>query len=195
MAVSVVDLLEMIEIDEHQRKFVVVALRAINFGFENESHVPRVVQRRAIIGDRQLVDALDVARIFERDGGEIRQRFEQFQIARIESVRADAIDQLDDAEAGVAKFYRHGDDGLRLHLGLFVDLAEKARVFRGVGHDDGFAVLRHPAGDSLPDLDAHIFQRLGSLADGQLEIEFLLGFVEQQQRPIFRAAETRRFFP
>ena len=184
VAVGVVDLLEVIEVDEHERKFVVVALRTVDFGFENEAHVARVVERRAIVGDGQFVDALDVARIFERDGSEIGQRFEQFQVARIEAVGADAIDQLDDAEAGVAKFDRHGDDRLRFHLGLFVDLAEEARVFGGVGHDDSFAVLRDPPGDALADLDAHIFQRLGCFADRQLKIKFLGGFVEKQQRPV-----------
>ena len=45
MAVRVVDLLEVIEIDEHQREFVVVALRTVDFRLQDETHVPRVVQR------------------------------------------------------------------------------------------------------------------------------------------------------
>ncbi len=139
----------------------------------------RVVERRAIVGNGQLMDAFDVARIFERDGGEVRQRFQQFQIARIESIRTDAIDKFDDAQAGVAKFHRHGHDRLRFCLGLFVDLAEKASVFGSIGHDNRFAVLRDPARDALADLDANVFQRLRSLANCQLKVEFLRIFVEE----------------
>ena len=76
MAVSVVHLFEVIKIDENQRKFVVVALRSIDFRIENEAHVPRVVERRAIIGNGQFVNALYVPRIFERDRGKIGKRFE-----------------------------------------------------------------------------------------------------------------------
>ena len=72
-------------------------------------------------------------------------------------------------------------------LKLLIDLAEEARVFRGIGHHHGFAVLGHPAGNSLPDLDAHVFQRRGGFPDRQLEIQFLLGLIEEQQRPVFRA--------
>ncbi len=73
MPVSIVNLLEVIEVDEYQGEFVVVALRAINFGIQNKTHVPRVVQRGAVIGDGQLVDALHVPRIFQRNRGEVRQ--------------------------------------------------------------------------------------------------------------------------
>jgi len=54
-------------------------------------------------------------------------------------------------------------------------------------------VLRHPPGDSLPHLHAHIFQRLRSLADRQLKIQFLLRFIEQQQRPVVRAQKFVNF--
>ena len=109
-----------------------------------------------------------------------------FKIPRIESFRAHAVDQFDDAQAGVAEFTGHGHDRPRLHLGFFVDLAEEARVLGGVRHDHHFAVLRHPAGDALAELDAHIFQRLRSFSDRQLKIKFLLGFIQQQQRPVIR---------
>ena len=99
----------------------------------------------AIVGDGQLVNAFYVPRILQRDGGKVGKRFEQFQVAWIEAFRTDAIDQFDDAEAGVAKFNRHGDDGLRFRFRLFVDLGEEARVFGGVRNDYGFAVLARPS--------------------------------------------------
>src|SRR4029077_8862362 len=91
------------------------------------------------------------------------------------------------AEASVAKFNGHGYDGAGLHLGFFVDLAEEARFLRGVGNDHHFAVLRHPAANSLAEFNAHILECLRGFAYRQLEIEFLLGFVEQQERPVLRA--------
>src|SRR4029077_20930468 len=51
----------------------------------------------------------------------------------------------------------------------------------------------HPASDSLPHLDANVFQRLGGLANRQFEIEFLLGLIQQEQRPIVRAQELVDF--
>ena len=94
----------------------------------------------------------------------------------------------------VAVAHRHGHDRARLHFCLFVDLGEKPRVLAHVGHDHGFVVLRHPAGDSLPHLDAHVLQRLRALADRQLEIQLLLGFIDEQQRPGVRAQKLVDFF-
>src|SRR4029077_1025923 len=45
----------------------------------------------------------------------------------------------------------------------------------------------HPAANSLAELNAHILECLRGFAYRQLEIEFLLGFVEQQERPVLRA--------
>src|SRR6266849_9114721 len=113
MSVRVVHLLEMIEIDKNDRKLVIVPLRAVDFRLQDEAHVPRVVQRGAVVLDGQLVNSLDVAGILERDGGKIRERFEQFQVPRIEALGPDAIDQLDYAQTGIAKLYGHRNDGLR----------------------------------------------------------------------------------
>ncbi len=94
----------------------------------------------------------------------------------------------------IAVAHRHGDDRARLHLRLFVDLGEKPRVLAHVRHDHGFVVLRHPAGNSLPHLDAHVLQRLRALAHGQLEIQFLLRLIDKQQRPGVRPQKLVDFF-
>src|SRR5216684_2134423 len=177
----VVHLLEMVQVDEYDREFVVVALRAVNLRLQDEAHVPRVIKRSAIVGDGQLVNFLNVSRVFQRNRGEVRKRFEQLQVARIESVRPHAIDQLDDSQASIAKSYRHRDDRLRLRLGLFVHLREKPRVLRGVRYNNSFTVLRDPAGNSLPNLDAHVLQRLRGLPHRQLKVELLFGLIQQQQ--------------
>ena len=194
VAVRVVDALEVVEVDEHQRKFVAVALRAVNLRLQNEIHVPRVVQAGAVVGDGQFVNALDVARVFERDGREIRQRLEQRQIALLKSFAPTQLissitpRQWSRKRTGTATIER-------VSILVFSSTLEKNRVsWLTSGTITASSCLRHPAGDSLPHLDAHVLQRLRALADGQLEIEFLLGFVHQQQRPGVRTQKLVDFF-
>ncbi len=174
VAVCVVHILEVIEIDEDERKLEGVAVRAVDLGIEHEIQMARVVEAGAIVGDRQFVDALDVARVFDGDGGVIGERFEQREVALAETFRADAIDQLDDAEALVAEAHGHGDDRTRFHFRLLVHLREETRIFRRVRDDDDFAGLRDPAGKSLTQFDAHVFQSFRAFARGDLEIELAL---------------------
>src|SRR5215510_5198838 len=119
MPMSVVDLLEMIEIDEDDGELVVVALRPVNLRLQNETHMPRVVEGRAVIRDRQLVDALDVTGVFQSDGGKVGKRFEELQVAGIKSLRPHAVDQLDDAKTGITKLDRDRDNRLSLRFGFF----------------------------------------------------------------------------
>ena len=194
MTVGVVDLLEVVEIDEDDGELVVVALRAVDFCIEDEAHVTGVVERGAIVLDGQFVDAFDVARIFERDGGEVGKGFEKLEVAWIEAVWADAVDEFDDAEASVAEIDGDGDDGAGLHFCFFVDLAEEAGVLGSIRDNDDFTVLGDPTGNSLPHFDADIFQGLGSFADGEFKIEFLLCLVEEEEGPVVRAKELVDLF-
>jgi hypothetical protein len=45
----------------------------------------------------------------------------------------------------------------------------------------------------LAHLDANVFQGLGGLAYCQLEVEFLLGLIQQEQRPVVRAEKLVDF--
>ena len=81
MALRVVHLLEMIQVNEDERKLVSVPLGTVNLRLEDETHVTRVVKRRAIVCDGQFVNALYVTRIFKRDCRKVRERFEQLQIS------------------------------------------------------------------------------------------------------------------
>src|ERR1700741_1578447 len=184
MPMGVVYLFKVVQIDENNGKFVVVALLTIDFRVEDESHVAGVVERGAIILDGQLVNALDVAGILEGNRGKVRKRFEEFQVSRIETLRADAINEFNHAQAGVPEFYRHGDNRARLHFGLLVHFAEEASVLGGIRYDNYFAVLRDPASNSLPQFDPNIFEGLRSFSHGQFEIQFLLGFIEEKKGPV-----------
>src|SRR5437899_8653537 len=103
MPMRVVDLLEVIEVDEHDGELIVVTLGAVNLRLQDETHMPRVVEGGAVIGDGEFMNALDVAGILKSDGRKIRKRFQKFEVTRVEAVRPHAVDQLNDAEAGVAK--------------------------------------------------------------------------------------------
>src|SRR5580692_11212115 len=172
MSVCIVHLLEMIKIDEYQRELIIVALRAVDFRLEDSLHVPGIL---------------------ECDGCKVGKSLEKLQVALVKTFRAEAIDQLNDPEAGVAEFNRDGNDRLRFGLGLLVYLREETSVLRSVRHDHGLAVLRHPAGNSLAHLNAYVFERLGSLAHSQFEVEFLFFFIEQQKRPVVRAQKLVYF--
>src|SRR5579862_711059 len=160
VALGIIDLLEMIKVNEDEREFVVVALGTVDLGFENEAHVAGVIERGAVVGDGEFVNAFYVACVLESDGGEVRESFQELEVARIEAFGADAVNEFNDAEAGIAESDRDGDDGAGFGLGLFVHLAEEAGVLGGVGNHDRFAVSGNPASNTLPHLDTDIFEGL-----------------------------------
>ena len=69
MAVGVVDLLEVVEVNKDHRKFVVVPRRAIDLGLQNFIEMAGVVEAGAIVGDGEFLNLLDGARVFNGDGG------------------------------------------------------------------------------------------------------------------------------
>ena len=112
----------------------------------------------------------------------------------VETLGADAIDQLDDAEASVAKSHGHGHDRLRFHLRLFVDLAKRSECpSRCPATTTVSPCCATQPAIPCPILMRTSFRRLGGLADGQFEVEFLLGLIQQQQRPVVRAQKLVDF--
>src|SRR5206468_11642603 len=101
VSMRIVNLFKMVQVDENDREFVVVALRAVNLRLKNKDHVSRVIERRAIVGDGWLVNLLNVPRIFEGNRLRIRKRLQQRQVARIECSRTRAITQFANPAAGV----------------------------------------------------------------------------------------------
>src|SRR5271166_6142642 len=68
VAVRIVNVLEMIEVDEDQGKLERIAMRAVDFRVEHEIQMTRVVERGAIVRNRELVNPLDVPGILDGDG-------------------------------------------------------------------------------------------------------------------------------
>ena len=156
MPMGVVYSLEMIQIEKHQREFVSITLRAIDFGLQNKVQMPRIVKIRAVVRYGQFMNTLHMPRILQRDGSEVRQCLQERQIAITEAIHIHAVDQLDYAQAVISKTHRNGHNGPCLHLGFLVHFAEKPRVLANVGNDDGLLVLRHPARNALADFNAHV---------------------------------------
>src|ERR1700722_7647737 len=95
VAVGVVDILEMVEVDKNQRKLKSVPMRTIYFGVQHEIQAPGVVERGAIVGDGEFVNSLNVTRVFYGDCGVVRKSFQERQISLAESFGPDTINQLD----------------------------------------------------------------------------------------------------
>ena len=77
MPVRVIDLLEMIEINEHNGKLISETSRAVNLGLQRLIKMPRVVEAGAVVGDGQFLNLLHRTRIFNRDGGIVAQRLQK----------------------------------------------------------------------------------------------------------------------
>src|SRR2546430_12136859 len=78
--VRIVHLLEMVQVDENNREFVVVALGTVDLRLEDEAHVPRIIKRRTVVGDGQLVNFLYVPRVLSSNCRKGSKRFEQLQV-------------------------------------------------------------------------------------------------------------------
>src|ERR1700757_2205079 len=86
----------------------------------------------------------------------------------------------------VAEAHGNGDDRARFHFRAFVNLREETRIFRRIGDDDDFAGLRDPAGESLAEFDADIFESFSTYAGSDLKIELTFVHVHEQKRPGIR---------
>ena len=156
MSVHIVDLLEMVEVNEDDGKFVAVTIGAIDFRVEDEVEMPGVVKRGAVIGDGELVDALHVTGVFQRDGGIVRQALEDGNIFRAEAGFAEGVDEFDDPQHVIMRLDGHADDRARLGVRQLIHLGREARIIAGIFHQHGLAVLSHPPRHSLTELQANI---------------------------------------
>src|SRR5690348_10161439 len=107
---SVIHALEVVEVDEDYRELVAIAMGAVNLRVEHEIKMARIIERGAIVRDREFMDALHVARILDGNRRIIRERFKQRQLTRAEALIAHAVDQLNHAQALVAEADGHGNN-------------------------------------------------------------------------------------
>jgi len=67
VAMRIVDLLEVVEVNEYDSELVVVSRLAINFRFQRLVQMTRVVQPGHVIGDRQFLNSFKGSRILDRN--------------------------------------------------------------------------------------------------------------------------------
>src|SRR5215469_3677731 len=77
VSVSVVHLLEVIEVNEQYAELISKAVGAIDLGFQRFVEVAGVVEAGAVVGDRQFLNLLDRARIIYGDGGVVAKGMEK----------------------------------------------------------------------------------------------------------------------
>src|SRR5207247_365449 len=122
---AVVYRLEIIKVDEDQRKLVVVAGGAIDFSLQYRVQVPAVIELGAVVRDGQLVDTLHVSGILDRDGGIIRQCLQTEQVIFAEAKLSDVVDQLDHAENSIPATHRDANHGAGLEFRQFIQPLRK----------------------------------------------------------------------
>ena len=123
VAVGVVDLLEVVEVDEQQAELVAaIGCRDRDLFVQQGVEVARVEEAGAVVGDGELVDQLDRARVLDGDGGVVAENAEEGDGVLAHQVEL-AVEELDDAESLVSGADRDAGDGLDVQLGM---CAEKA---------------------------------------------------------------------
>ena len=140
-----------------------------------------VEEAGAIVGDAELLDVGDVARILNGDGRMVGENVKEGDgvVGHLVGAR---IENLDDAVGAFAAAQGHGNDGAHPALPggkLIFD----ARIVLGFRNDERLAVLGHPAGHALADFDAQVAEHGLLAAGGNGVVEFLGRFVEHQQGP------------
>ena len=92
------------------------------------------------------------------------------------------------------RFDGYADDGARLRMRQLIHLGSEARIIGGVLNQQGLAVLSHPTGHTLAQLQANIPELFRAGADGNLEIQLLRVLIQHQQRPGIRLEQIAYFF-
>src|SRR5580765_6079956 len=189
----IVHLLEVVKIDEQYAELIAETRGTVNFRLERLVKMARVVQARAVVGDRQFLNLFDGARVLDRDGSVVAQGLQEENFLVAESLHVD-VDQLNHAQHAVLGVQRDADDGARFPLCDFIDALGETSVGVNVGYDQLLAVFRNPAGNAFADFQANVFECLGGIAHGDSEIELVVLLVDHQQRPGFRMEVFRHLF-
>ena len=145
VAVAVVDLLEVVEVEEEDAELVAEAGGAVDLGLDGVVEVARVVKSGAVIGDGEFLDLFDGAGVVDGDGGVVGQGLQEHELIVAEAGHID-VDELDDAEDFVLGGERDAEDGAGLAAGQLVDAGGETLVLGDIGDDEGLPCwATHPA--------------------------------------------------
>src|SRR6266702_921858 len=193
VAVGVVYLLEMVEVDEQHREFVSESRRAINLRLQCLIEMARIVEPGAIISDGQFLDFFDRTRVFNRNRRIVAQRLQEERLLIAEVFHV-YVYELNYAQHPQFRSQRNANDGLGLPLRHFVNPFRKALVGSDVRNDQLFAILRDVACNSFADSQPDILQSLGCRSHGNGEVQFLLIVIHHEQRPSVGTEVFRHLF-
>ena len=119
--------------------------------------------------------------VFQGDGGGIGHVGHNLEFLPAEILAVQPVEHLDNPGDLVIDDNRHADDGLGPETGGIIDELIKIGVLPRVIDDQGFAVTGYPPGDTGLAVDVQAFQVLRHRAIGELEIELLGFFIEEEE--------------
>ena len=151
VAVRVVDALEAVQVQEDDRERDAVALAALDLAADVDVQVARVEELGEVVGDGELLRALEEDGVLDGDGAGLHQGEQHLQVG-LGELAPQLVDDLHHPDGAPAGDEGRAQDGAGPELGLGVELPGEAGVLGGVVDDGGLARLRHPARDALPDL-------------------------------------------
>ena len=147
VAADVVDALEVVDVEHHQRDAVVRTARALELGAQPLVEVAVVVEARQRVGVRQVFQARPDLRVVERQRRGVAEPARQLELVLVERrVLARAVDVQRPLHRAAGD-QRHGDQRLRV-LRRPRDEGD-ARIEVGLVREHGAAVLDRPARDPL----------------------------------------------
>ena len=184
VAVLVVDPLEAVEVEEDHRQRDAVALAALDLAAEVEVQVARVEQPREVVGDRELLGALEQDRVLDRDRARLDERQHAARGPVCVKRPAELVDDLEHADRAPARDERGAQDRARLELGLACRLAARSagRARRRSRSPACRSAATQPATPS-PIFTPEARRRPCPSRRAPLEDQLLLLLVDHQHRP------------
>ena len=193
VAVGIVDVLEVVEIEEAEAEVRLDGehLGVGGFGdllLELGVETARVEQAGAVVGDAEVVDELDVASVLERDGGVVAEDAEEADGVLGQEVQR-AVVQLHDAHGALAAADGKAGDGTEVELRVLLGEAGPVGVAADIRHDERVAGLGDPAGDAFAELDAELVELVGIEAGGEGVVEVVGFLIDEHERPALGSEE------
>src|SRR6185312_7362706 len=97
MAIRIVHIFEMVEIEEDYAELIAKARRAVNFGFQRLIKMASVIESGAIVSDCEFLDFLYGAGVVNGDCGIVAKRMQKEHFLLAKTFHG-AINELDHAE-------------------------------------------------------------------------------------------------
>ncbi len=185
MAIGVHHVFEIVQVQEDHRKLPALCGHDIADKLvQLEGQVAGIVIARDLVDEGAGLELLQVVDVVHRNGHVIPEDFQEGQVLLPEELLVFDIDHFKDTHHLPPHQKGQGNDGPGIKAGDIIHLLAEALIAVGVINDDGLPGLGHGAGNTLPHLEAHAFQKLLLHAHGDGKIKLLGLGVQQQQRPV-----------